>query len=81
MNKKQTAVEWLELELSKLDYDKMSNDLYLFYMAQMFDQAKEMEKEQIEEAFANGVDDEYEYHINNQPRKNTEQYYNETYEN
>jgi hypothetical protein len=81
MNKKQTAVEWLELELSKLDYDKMSNDLYLFYMAQMFDQAREMEKEQIEEAFANGVDDEYEYHINNQPRKNTEQYYNETYEN
>ena len=81
MNKKQTAVEWLELELSKLDYNKMSNDLYLFYMAQMFDQAREMEKEQIEEAFANGVDDEYEYHINNQPRKNTEQYYNETYEN
>jgi hypothetical protein len=80
MNKKQTAVEWLELELSKLDYDKMSNDLYLFYMAQMFDQAKEMEKEQIEEAFANGVDDEYEYHINNQPRKNTEDYYKETYE-
>jgi len=39
-----TAVEWLELELSKLDYDKMSNDLYLFYMAQMFDQAKEMEE-------------------------------------
>jgi len=80
MNKKQTAVEWLELELSKLDYDKMSNDLYLFYMAQMFDQAKEMEKEQIEEAFANGVDDEYEYHVNNQPRKNTEDYYKETYE-
>ena len=47
MNKKQTAVEWLELELSKLDYDKMSNDLYLFYMAQMFDQAREMEKEQM----------------------------------
>jgi len=47
MNKKQTAIEWLELELSKLDYDKMSNDLYLFYMAQMFDQAREMEKEQM----------------------------------
>ena len=47
----------------------------------IIDKAKAMEKEQIEEAFANGVDDEYEYHINNQPRKNTEQYYNETYEN
>ena len=39
----------------------------------------QMEKEQIEDAFANGVDDEYEYHINNQPRTNSEQYYNETF--
>jgi hypothetical protein len=45
----------------------------------LIEQAKEMEKQQIEDAFANGVDDEYEYHINNEPRKNTEQYYNETF--
>ena len=41
--------------------------------------AKEMEKQQIEQAFADGVDDEYEWHINNQPRTDAEQYYNETF--
>lgn len=39
----------------------------------------EMEKEQIEDAYSEGVYDEYEYHINNEPRKNSEQYYNETF--
>ena len=74
---KQTAVEWLVKQLNqKIDFiplDKwdMIRDIVL--------QAKEMEKQQIEDAFANGVDDEYEYHINNEPRKNTEQYYNETF--
>ena len=41
--------------------------------------AKEMHKQQIEQAFADGVDDEYEWHINNQPRTDAEQYYNETF--
>jgi DNA polymerase II large subunit len=48
-------------------------------MKEILEQAKEMEKEQIEEAFANGVDDEYEWHINNVPRKNSETYYEQTY--
>ena len=39
----------------------------------------EMEKEQIEDAYSKGVDDEYEYHINNEPRKNSKEYYNEKY--
>jgi predicted RNA-binding protein YlxR (DUF448 family) len=69
-NKQQTAVEWLE---------KICNDRGYYLMSEYFEQAKEMEKEQIEEAFANGVDDEYEWHINNVPRKNSETYYNETY--
>lgn len=47
---------------------------------ELCEEAKEIHKEEIEEAFANGVDDEYEWHINNQPRTNTEQYYKETYE-
>jgi hypothetical protein len=74
MNKKQTAVEWLELELSKLDYDKMSNDLYLFYMAQMFDQAREMEKEQIEDAYVDGA-----IQFKDKTYKGMKEYYNETY--
>jgi hypothetical protein len=69
-NKQQTAVEWLE---------KICNDRGYYLMSEYFEQAKEMEKEQIEEAFANGVDDEYEWNINNVPRKNSETYYNETY--
>jgi len=55
---KQTAVEWLikiYLQTKKIDnFD--------------IEQAKEMEKEQIEEAFAMGNDD-----------ISSEQYYNETY--
>ena len=74
MNKKQTAVEWLELELSKLDYDKMSNDLYLFYMAQMFDQAREMEKEQIEDAYVDGA-----IQFKDKTYRGMKEYYNETY--
>ena len=70
MSKQQTAVEWL--------FDKFSTQGTLH--SSDISQAKAMEKEQIEEAFANGVDDEYEYHVNNQPRKNTEDYYKETYE-
>ena len=42
---------------------------------------KKMEQEQIEDAFCEGVDDEYEHHINNKLRKNSEQYYNETFKN
>jgi len=68
-NKQQTAVDWLAEQM-------LWNEFHNPYL----EQAKEMEKEQIEEAFANGVDDEYEYHVNNQPRKNTEDYYKETYE-
>jgi succinate dehydrogenase/fumarate reductase-like Fe-S protein len=76
-NKQQTAVEWLVKELNqKIDFIPLDKwDM----IRDIIQQAKEMEKEQIEEAFANGVDDEYEWHINNVPRKNSETYYEETY--
>jgi len=59
---KQTAVEWLyeNILLTPLDIRSINKCL---------EQAKEMEKEQIEEAFAMGNDD-----------ISSEQYYNETYE-
>jgi len=72
VNKKVTAVNWLFKKLFDEPKDKLT-----WYA--ILEQAKEMEEQQIEDAFANGVDDEYEYHINNEPRKNTEQYYNETF--
>jgi len=76
---KQTAVDYFEYELTKLDFNKITQENCWFYIIPIFEKAKEMEKKQIEKAFANGVDDEYEWHINNQPRTNSEQYYNETY--
>ena len=74
MTKKQTSVEWLIEQLTP------SISLQQKHIDDLKEQAKAMHKEEIEEAFANGVDDEYEYHINNEPRKNTEQYYNDTFE-
>lgn len=60
---KQTAVEWLfnELELSQ-EYE---------YVKEIFDHAKEMEKEQINKAFYDGYYEEnlYDY----------KKYYNETF--
>jgi hypothetical protein len=81
MKKQQTAVEMI----IKYCEEKLHTDVnshrgaYTNVINFCKQQAKAMEKKQIEEAFANGVDDEYEYHVNNQPRKNTEEYYNETY--
>jgi hypothetical protein len=82
-NKQQTAVEWFSVRRDVLEIEvrlgKLSPIEYAEELTKAEQQAKEMEKEQIEEAFANGVDDEYEWHINNVPRKNSETYYNETY--
>ncbi len=72
-----TAVEWL---VSKLNNDFGNNDFLISY-ANEISQAKELEKEQIEDAFCYGVDDEYEHHINGSIRKNSEQYYDEIYKN
>jgi hypothetical protein len=44
-----------------------------------FDQAKQMEKEQIEEAWDEGQECEYQYHINAALKYNSNTYYNETY--
>ena len=57
---KQTAVEWLVEQLFNT-YEKLINE-------DIIEQAKKMEKEQIEEAFAMGNDD-----------ISSEQYYKETY--
>jgi hypothetical protein len=65
---KQTAVEWLEKEIStKLGNNDLLDDLYK--------QAKAMEKEQIIEAISKGWD----YYEDGKVRWMGEQYYNETY--
>jgi hypothetical protein len=73
-----TAVEWLVQQLTEVDYNCINktflqNDKSLagYKMRKLFEQAKEMEKEQIKRAFIQG---EYNIYV-----KNAEQYYNETF--
>jgi hypothetical protein len=69
--KKQTAVEWLFEKLPTIDkYDP--------YYADIFQQAKAMEKEQIIDAVDAGFDDGSNF-IEDIKFTNAEQYYNETY--
>ena len=74
-NKQQTAVEWAFEQISNIDWkhlcDSDRNDL--------FEQAIQMEREQKINDYNEGVDSEYEYHINSTPRVTAEQYYNQTY--
>jgi hypothetical protein len=66
--KKQTAVEWLQEAMS----NKLSSEIGPYFL-DLFEQAKEMEKDQIEEAYWDGYQ--------NIPSMKPEQYYNETYGN
>jgi hypothetical protein len=78
---KQTAVEWLIKQLTTVDYNCINktflqndNSLEGHNMRKLFHQAKEMEKEQIIDAFKEGNL----YHgwaLKHEP----EQYYNKTY--
>jgi len=63
---KQTAVEWLAKELTLPEYGDNPQ-----WVLQVIQKAKEMEKEQIENAFENGM--------NAVNIHNLEQYYNETF--
>ena len=69
---KQTAVEWYcnEMESLRVNAEINNMDAYKFIIrrAEIFEQAKEMEKEQIIEAYCNGDDN-----------ISAEQYYNETF--
>jgi hypothetical protein len=68
-NNKQSSIEWLEEVYLNTGIDRRFH----------FEVAKAMHKEEIENAYADGVDDEYEYHINDEPRKNTAEYYLKKY--
>jgi hypothetical protein len=67
-NGKQSAVEWFNEEINKLN---VGTDARVF-IAKLFEQAKEMEKEQICNAYRVGW-------INYSPKTDSEQYYNETF--
>jgi HEPN domain-containing protein len=62
---KQTAVEWLGHEINKI-YTEVPDQLF-YDIALLLQQAKEMEKQQIIDAYENGEN------------KSAELYYNETF--
>jgi hypothetical protein len=67
---KQTAVEWLEEQTRKPEWHSLKRQ-------DIFEQAKEMEKQQIIDAYRSGVYDGGENV--SQYNMNAEQYYNETF--
>ena len=73
---KQTAVEWLEEQLNKW------SDGRFYLPPHLFEQAKQMEKEQIMKAYDDGVDYEISIYSNMGvlTAMDSEEYYNETYE-
>jgi hypothetical protein len=66
---KQTAVEWLEQQLNER---RLKHRFPLMNSEPLFEQAKQMEKEQITDSYIEG-------HSIYGESTNAEQYYNETY--
>jgi hypothetical protein len=74
MENKQTAVEWLIQRIYMSDFE-----IYNFMKENAdFEQAKEMEKEQIENAYQAGQDN-VDYTASFVDENGLENYYNETY--
>jgi hypothetical protein len=75
---KQTAIEWLILKLEPHLYPD-------FELVDLINQAKEMEKQQIEIAFEQGMNNSADYYIpissGEKMIPECENYYKETYEN
>jgi hypothetical protein len=75
--KKQTAVEWLFAHL--LPFLEFSDPKEREHFRKCLAEAKEMEKEQIIEAYDEGQEYEYQHHINSTPKFDSQTYFNETY--
>jgi hypothetical protein len=77
---KQTAVEWLQEQLKKgVDFNPLDKNSYLDNVEKLFNQAKAMEREQIEDAWNGG---DYAYFYSKETGRDFEdgsEYYNETY--
>jgi hypothetical protein len=77
-NKQQTAVEWLKKQLE--DYGSNSHlTLDWDTFDELFDKAKEMEKEQKMKDYFQGRKDESSSKARYEYNRNSEQWYNETY--
>jgi hypothetical protein len=75
-SKKQTAVEWLVDELS---LKSMALKIMLNAHKEIYEKAKEMEKQQIEDAYRNGKVNSFDVMNIGAVNITSEQYYNETF--
>ena len=82
-NNKQSSVEWLDEKLTILHFyyltGKITNQEFNERKKVLMAEAKAMHKEEITEAFDEGQEYEYQYHINSTPKFDSETYYNETF--
>jgi len=70
-----TSIEWLLEKIEQKNGTEFSS-----YYVEFIEQAKEMHKQEIIDAFDEGQEYEYQqYHINNGPKFDSETYYNETF--
>lgn len=54
---KQTAVQWLQEQLKKgVDFNPLDKNSYLDNVEKLFNQAKEMEREQLREIYLKGIE-------------------------
>jgi hypothetical protein len=80
MENKQTAVEWLEIQLKKgVDINPLDLVSYTKAVDKLFEEAKSMEKEQIVTAHLTPLRNEYWYKDKEWLNNESEDYYNETY--
>ena len=70
-----SSIEWFAQKL--YETLEIMGDGYV--IDSLLDLAKAMHKEEIIEAFDEGQEYEYQYHINSTPKFDSETYYNETF--
>ena len=74
----QTSIEWLIEQLLGNGLLRLTKEDHSLY-SELRDKAKEINKREIESAFDEGQEYEYQYHINNAPKFDSETYYQETF--
>jgi hypothetical protein len=74
----QTSIEWFIEHLLGSGLLRLTKEEHRLY-SELRDKAKEINKREIEDAFDEGQEYEYQYHINNAPKFDSETYYQITF--
>jgi len=74
-----TSIEWLVEQMFRQGYFDGNKPLSITNLDHLQQQAVEMHKAEIIKAFDEGQEYEYQYHINNAPKFDSETYYQETF--